>query len=435
MTERASNPSEQSTIPAEADVVIIGAGIVGCSTAYHLSHVGDSDVVVVDQGPLFETGGSTSHAPGLIGQAEHSELMSRLAQYTVELFTGLDADDTPCFAQTGSIDVAHSDARWKYFQRYAEYSDSIGLDEAALLAPGDIRDRFPLLNTDGVHGGYFVPTDGYTQSVNAAEALGREAEVSGVRFHAHTTVTDIETTSGQVAAVATDTGRIETQQVLIATNIWAPLLGDKLDVEIPLAPVEHQYAVSDSLDDLTDRRGEHQLPVIRARDRLIYARQHGDAIGIGSYHDEPTLIPPEEIADHNEVPTAPALREFSEHEFRPATEAMRDVLPAFEGVEINHGINGLFALTPDGRPIIGEVDPVEGVWVAVGVWVTHAGGVGNILAEWMEHGTPKLDGETIDIHALHIDRFDPAPDGQGIARERYAQQYNAIFGFSHPRIQ
>lgn len=421
-----------TSLPAEADTVIIGAGIVGCSTAYHLSTLGRQHVAVVDQGPLFDTGGSTSHAPGFIGQASKFKPMSELAQYTVELFAGLASEPESCFEQVGSLDLAHSEARWNDLKQYAEYGSSWGLDEATLMTPEEVQHRVPLLNTDEIYGGYSIPTDGYARSVLAAEALAQEAEAGGASFHAHTTVTDIKTTNGQVEVVVTDNGRIETHQILLATNIWGPLLGDQMNVEMPLIPVEHQYAVSESVDELANHYGESQLPLVRARDRWIYARQHGDAIGIGSYHDEPTLVDPEDIQDPDDTPNAPALREFSEREFRPALEAMQSVLPASEGVEIDHGINGLFALTPDGMPIIGEADSVEGLWVAVAVWVTQAGGVGNVIAEWMEHGTPKLNGNSFNVQDLHIDRFQSDISSRSSIRDQCANQYHAIYGINQP---
>jgi dimethylglycine oxidase len=236
--------------------------------------------------------------------------MSELAQYTVALYADLDSKSNPCFEQVGSLDLAHTESRLTDFRRYATDVSSQGLDEATMLSSEEVANRVPMLDTDNIYGGLFVPTEDYADAVSATEAFGHEATANGVSFHPYTTVEDVETTDGQVEAVRIDSGRIETERVLLATNIWARILADQLDIKLPVYPVEHQYAITEPLDELTgdDTR---RSPFVRARDHWIYARQHDNAIGIGTYHDEPTLVEPDDIGNYDGRLSVTALRQLN----------------------------------------------------------------------------------------------------------------------------
>ena len=196
---------------SHATLVVIGAGIVGCSTAYHLAKLGWQDIVVVDQGPLFATGGSTSHAPGLIFQTNASKTMTQLAQYTIDLYSQLSTAEGPAFYPVGGIEVAYTEARLAELQRKLGWAKSWGVAGACLLTPAEVKAKVPLIDDSQILGGYYVPRDGIAKAVRAAEAMATFAQEAGAaEFHGHTTVTDIEVVNGQVQAVLTDQGRIET---------------------------------------------------------------------------------------------------------------------------------------------------------------------------------------------------------------------------------
>ena len=218
---------------SHARLVIIGAGIVGCSVAYYLTQRGWRDIVVVDQGPLFDTGGSTSHAPGLVFQTNASKLMTTLAMDTVALYSDLELDGEPCWYGVGSLEVAYSEARWQDLHRKMGFAKSYGL-ESRCISPGEAHDLVPLLDPGVIHGAYYVPSDGIAKPVRAGEAMSRFAVQHGADFHGNTTVTDIVVEAGRVRAVETTAGRITADQVLICAGIWGPRVGRMAGVSIPL---------------------------------------------------------------------------------------------------------------------------------------------------------------------------------------------------------
>ncbi|MGD2159483.1 MAG: FAD-binding oxidoreductase, partial [Anaerolineales bacterium] len=233
-----------------AKLVIIGAGIVGTSAAYHLSELGWRDIVVLDQGPLYETGGSTSHAPGLVFQTNSSKMMTEFAKYTVELFNGLEYQGEPCWYSVGGVEVAYTKDRWQDLKRKHGWSKSYNL-ESHLITPDEVKEMIPIINPDVIQGGYYVPSDGDARAWQAAAVLAEMTEVAGTaKYFGDTQVTDIEMNKGRVKTVVTDKGRIDTEFVLLCTNIWAPVLAGKVGVDIPLMSVEHQYLISDPLPEL-----------------------------------------------------------------------------------------------------------------------------------------------------------------------------------------
>jgi glycine cleavage system aminomethyltransferase T/glycine/D-amino acid oxidase-like deaminating enzyme len=430
----------ERTLPSEARTVIVGAGCVGCSAAYHLSELGREDIVVVDQGPLFETGGSTSHAPGLVFQTAGSKLMSRMAQYTQELYSEFDS-----FRNCGGIEVAYTPERWDFLKRKRERGQSYGIEDGELLSPSEVEAAIPQLDADAIHGGYHVPTDGRADAVGASEAMAETAMDRGAaEFYGHTTVEDVEVDGGSVSAVVTDQGRIEADEVLLATNIWGPLFGEMVDVDVPLVPCAHQYLVSDELDELAGAERELEQPILRHQDYSLYFRQHGECYGIGSYDHEPLLVPPEEIEDPADAEEMPSIREFTEEHFyrnthpdhdKAAYDAATELVPALGDCEFDYRINGMFSFTPDGMPILGETEETDGLWWALAIWVTQSGGAGHVVAEWMENGTPRLDGERFDVSGAHIDRFQPHAGAREYASARGAQQYREVYQLVHPRAQ
>ena len=190
-----------------ADVVVVGAGIVGCGVAEHLTRLGLRDVVVLDQGPLFATGGSTSHAPGLVFQTNPSKTMSAFACYGIRRLSGLHSEGRPCFRQVGSIEVAATPARWRDLKRKHGLASSWGIP-SRLLTPRECVERVPLLGENKIRGGYYVPSDGIAKGVWACEALAREAHSRGAVFYGEAEVTGMEVEGGRVRAVETTGGRI-----------------------------------------------------------------------------------------------------------------------------------------------------------------------------------------------------------------------------------
>lgn len=411
-----------------ASAVIVGAGIVGCSVAYHLSKLGVTDVVVVEQGPLFETGGSTSHAPGLIFQVNPSRAMTEFAKYSVDLYSRLDADGEPYFYPVGGLEVATTEERFEDFKRRRGLALAYGID-AELIGPGELLELVPIVS-ERVVGALYVPSDGIGKAVRAAEAMARDAQASGVVFHADTRVTDIEVSGRRVRAVVTDRGRIRTDLLVCAAGIWGPKVGRMAGVSIPLYPMQHQYARIGPLAELQGETGEASHPIMRHQDRALYLRQHGDSYGIGSSDHEPLPVEPDDIVAHGEPGAMPASMAFTPSDFASARRSAQEFIPALEGAELVEGFNGMFSFTPDAMPVLGESDEVRGFWAAEAVWIAHAGGVGKAMAEWIVDGSP-----FIDLRECDITRFHPHARTRPYALARGVEQYREGPTVHHPLDQ
>ena len=414
---------------SHARLIIIGAGIVGCSVAYHLTRRGWRDIVVVDQGPLFDTGGSSSHAPGLVFQTNASKLMTTLAKDTVQLYSGLELDGQPCWYGVGSLEVAYTTERWQDLHRKLGFAKSYGLD-ARLISPQEAHDLVPLLNPGVIHGAYHVPSDGIAKPVRAAEAMSRYAQDHGASFYGNTTVTDIIVKAGRVHGVETTAGRITAEMVLICAGIWGPRVGRMAGVSIPLMPVQHQYARTAPVPALQGESREVVHPIVRHQDYAMYFRQEADSYGIGSYKHEPLPVEPDDILSPAQAKRAPAMMDFTPEHFTVARRAAGELFPALRDLELTDAFNGMFSFTPDGLPILGESPQVNGLWVAEAVWITQGGGVGNVVAEWMTNGVTSLDLREADYNRFPAHAHTPA-----YVKARGAQQYREVYDIIHPQQQ
>lgn len=414
-----------------ARLVIIGAGIVGCSTAYHLAKLGWRDVLVIDQGPFPRTGGSTSHAPGGMFQTNPSKLMTELAHYSVHLYESLRWDDQPCAELVGGIELAETPERWADLKRKAGLGKSWGL-ENHLLTPEECKARIPILDQRKVLGGFFVPDDGVARAVNACSAMAREASADGaVTFEGNVTVQDIEVVDGRVRAVVTDQGRIACETVLCCAGIWGPRIGRMVGQSIPLMPMEHQYTKTEPLPELAEwAASEIAIPLLRAQDHASYYRQHFDSWGIGNYRHAPLPVEPDAILSPKDAPVMPSIRDWTPEHFEEAHQAAINLFPSIEGRALTYKINGMFSFTPDAQSLLGESQVARGFWVAEAVWVTHGGGVGKVMAEWLEAGEPQLDVHEADLH-----RFYPHHATSSFVRRRGKQNYLEVYDIIHPKQQ
>ncbi len=411
-----------------AQVVIIGAGIVGCSAAYHLTRKGLTDVVVLEQGPLFATGGSTSHAPGLMFQLNASRMVTALAAYSRQLYKDVVAEGEPGFHEVGSVEVATTPERWEDLKRKEGLARSWGLT-ARLIDPDEAVRLSPLLDADQLYGALHVPSDGIAKAVRVAQHLGEAAMARGAAFYGHTRVTGIEVAGGRVRAVVTAAGRVWAEQVLVCAGIWGPLVGRMAGVPIPLSPMQHQYAMTAPLPALAGQTSEIAQPLVRHQDRSMYLRQHGECYGIGSYRHEPLLVDAERIPRHEES-DMPSVLPFTEDDFAPALRDAVALMPALRGAALPYRINGMFSFTPDGHSLLGESLEVRGFWVAEAVWVTHGGGVGRVMAEWMVDGAPDMD-----LHEADLNRFHAHAVSRPYVQARAAQQYREVYDIIHPLQQ
>ena len=410
-----------------ARVVIVGAGIVGCSAAEHLTGLGWRDVVVLDQGPLFEAGGSTSHAPGLVFQTNPSKTMTELASYGVKRYSELELDGDPCFYQVGSVEVAATPERWKDLRRKHGIATAWGV-ESELLSPEECVEKSPLLDPARIQGGLFVPSDGIAKGVRVAEAMARLAMERGASFHGETEVVGVEVKDGRVRAVETSQGRIETETVLSCAGMWGPRIGRMAGAFVPLlTPMQHQYAWTTPVPGLEGAVGESDHVILRHQDHSMYFRQEGERYGIGSYRHRSMPLSPDEIGGYKPGQTMPSIKEFTPEDFEGPWEESRKLLPSLQQTGIERGINGLFSFTPDGGSLLGESKEVQGFWMAEAIWVTHAAGAGRMIAEWMVEGAPSIDPSGLDVH-----RFDEYQKSPAYVLARSSQSFQEVYDVIHP---
>ncbi|MBT2387958.1 GcvT family protein [Streptomyces sp. ISL-1] len=402
--------------PVPTPVVIIGAGIVGCSLADELTARGWTDVTVLEQGPLPAPGGSTSHAPGLVFQTNPSRTMTSFAAYTVEKFTALGAFDA-----VGGLEVATTRARLADLHRKAGLAASWGV-RAEVLNPGRCMELWPLLDEAKILGGLHTPDDGLARAVDAARVQMERAEARGARFLDRHTVTGIERDCGRVTAVVTDRGSFPAERVVSAAGFWGPVIGAMAGVDVPLLPLAHQYARTGAVRQLPDA-----LPILRHQDRDLYFRQHGDRIGIGSYAHRPMPVDPLTVPAYEDAPVMPSSLAFTPDDFAPSWDDATELLPALARSEIAEGFNGVFSFTPDGMPVLGESRELRGFWLAEAVWVTHSAGVAKAVAEWMTDGRPATD-----IHECDIARFEEAQRSPAYVAERSARNFVEVYDVIHP---
>jgi len=406
--------------------VIIGAGIVGCSLADELTERGWTDVTVLDQGPLFSTGGSSSHAPGLVFQTNPSKTMTELAQYTVRKFSGLSLDGAWCFNPVGGLEVATTPERWAEIQRRHGYTQSWGVEGARLLDATECARLHPLVDPDKVLGGLHVTSDGLAKALRAGEAQARRAIERGARFLGEHTVVDIASEGGRVTGVVTDQGVVPADVVVSCAGFWGAKIGQMVGLTVPLLPMAHQYAKTGQVPGLVnDPVQEASKPILRHQDADLYYREHGDRIGIGSYGHRPMPVGVDGLDDSDG--TMPSMLPFTDEDFAEAWDATVDLLPALQGNKVEEGFNGIFSFTPDGAAIMGEHRDLSGFWVAEAVWVTHSAGVARAMAEWMIEGRSRIDVRECDLY-----RFEDVQLTPEYVEERSVRSFVEVYDILHP---
>ncbi len=416
---------------SRARLVVIGAGIVGCSAVYHLAQRGWRDILVIDQGPLPRTGGSTSHAPGLIFQTNSSKTMCQIAQYTTKFYSQFGWEGQPCFYPVGGIEVATTEARWQDLHRRLGWAKAYGL-KAALLSPAEVQAKVPILDPATILGGYWVEGDGIAKAVNVCAAMSQAAtEMGAAKFEGGVTVTGFDIQGGKLRAVLTDKGRIETGQALICAGIWGPKVAKLAGESVPLTPVEHQYVITEPLAGLAgDADKEVVHPILRHQDHSMYLRQVGNRYAIGSYRHAPVLVEPDAIKSPAQAKVMPSIHDFTPDDFTASHAEGVRLFPALAGLNFEYSINGMFSFTPDAGCVVGQSQKSAGLWIAEAVWVTHGGGVGKVVADLMSDGASDWDTRQLDMHRFHSFAHSPA-----YVRERGAQQYREVYDIIHPKQQ
>lgn len=426
-SRRASwGPVSTSDLPASARIVVIGGGVGGASVAYHLAELGERDVVVLDRSEL--TSGSTFHSAGLVGQLRADPTLTRMNMYSVELYRRLEKSDTPVsWRESGGIKLASSPERLEEIRRQISWARTYDLPLHEISA-AEAKQRFPLLDTDGVLGAAYLDSDGYLDPSQLCYALANGARAAGVQIHTHTRVLGIDVVGGAVTGVRTDRGHIACEVVVNCGGMFAAEIGRMAGVRVPLVPMSHQYVVTEPLLE----RGT-TLPTLRDPDLLVYFRQEVDGLLMGGYerNPEPFTASPSRFdavpADFN----GKLLPENWSRMEEIAGNAARRV-PAMADLGVRTVINGPEAFTPDNEFCLGETD-VAGLFVAAGFCahgIAGAGGIGKVMAEWIVNGDPGFD-----VWHMDVNRFGAQYRSPGYTLARTMETYSTYYDIPYPGVQ
>ena len=417
-----------SQFPDRARVVVIGAGIVGNSVAYHLARLGWRDIVLLDKGPLPNPGGSTGHASNFIFPTDHSKEMTALTLDSVEQYKEMGV-----FTRSGGIEVARTPARMEELKRRMASSRSWGI-ESELIDPAGVKALVPYIDESVILGGFHTPSVGVVDSLRAGTIMRERAqEMGALTISASTEVTGIDVVDGRVARVQTDHGDIETDTVVVCCGVWSPRIAKMAGASIPLTPAVHQMISVGPVPQLADTVGEISFPIVRDMDTNMYERQHGGDLEVGSYAHRPILMDADDIPSIAQSALSPTELPFTQDDFELQMEHGLELVPDVLGDErvgIRHAINGLLSLTPDGMPILGETPEVKGLWSAAAIWIKEAPGIARAVAEWMTHGSSEIDLHTSDIARF----YDHQRTSHHIAA-RTSEGFNKTYGIVHPMEQ
>ncbi|NQZ32626.1 MAG: FAD-dependent oxidoreductase [Oceanospirillaceae bacterium] len=380
------------TFPTQAQIIVIGGGIIGCSTAYHLAKEGAKEVIVLESGEL--TNGSTWHAAGLVGQLRSSANITQLLKNSVDIYKNLQAETglATGWKMNGGLRLACNKDRWIEVRRQATTAHSFGLP-MELLSASEAQQLWPLMDVSDIVGAAFLPTDGQANPSDITQSLAKGARMRGVKFYQNTRVTGIKVVAGTVVSVTTDQGEIKCEKVVNCCGLWSREVGRMAGVNVPLQSVEHQYMVTEPL------KGQPvpgDLPTLRDPDRLIYFKEEVGGLIMGGYEPNPIAWARKGIPDKFHFSL---LNENWQH-FEPLMEQALFRVPALETAGIRTLTNGPESFTPDGNFILGEAPEVKNFFVGAGFnafGIASGGGAGQALAQWVIAGEPPMDLWPVDI--------------------------------------
>ncbi|HWU61346.1 MAG TPA: FAD-dependent oxidoreductase [Ensifer sp.] len=388
------------TLPSHAQIVVIGGGIIGCSTAYHLAKDHTADVVLLEMGQL--TSGSTWHAAGLVGQLRSSASITRVLKYSVELYKGLEAETglATGWKMTGCLRLATNEDRWTEFKRTATTAKSFGMD-MHLISPEEVKKMWPLMETSDLVGASWLPTDGQASPSDITQSLAKGARMHGAKLIENIRVTGFDMKDGVITAVKTDQGDIACEKVVNCAGQWARQVGAMAGINVPLQPIKHQYIITEKVPGLA-----LDAPTIRDPDRRTYFKEEVGGLVMGGYEPNP------QAWTTGDVPNDWGFRLFDDdfdHFEQHMVQAIERV-PALENVGVKQMINGPESFTPDGNFILGAAPECKNMFVGAGFnafGIASGGGAGWVLAQWVVDGEAPLDLWVVDIRrfsGLHRDR-------------------------------
>jgi len=409
-----------TTIPDSAKAVIIGGGIVGCSTAYHLAKLGWKDTVLLERKKL--TSGTTFHAAGLVGQLRSNANITQLLGYSVELYNTIEKETglATGWKMNGGLRLACNQDRWTEVKRQATTAHSFGL-EMDLLTPAEAKSLWPLMDTSDVIGAAFMPTDGQANPSDITQALAKGARMNGATLCEDTEVLDILIEKGRIKGVVTNRGTIECEKVICCAGQWTRTFAARFGVNVPLVSMQHQYMVTEAIDGVSA-----DMPTLRDPDRLTYYKEEVGGLVMGGY--EPNPIP----WAINGIPKDfhYSLLDSDFEHFEDIMKLALGRVPALNTAGIRTLTNGPESFTPDGNFIIGEAPELNNFFVCAGFnafGIAAGGGAGMAMAEWVKTGSPPFDLWSADIR-----RFGQPHRDTDWVRTRTVEAYGKHYTMAWP---
>jgi sarcosine dehydrogenase len=407
------------TLPTSARAIVIGGGIIGCSTAYHLGKIMD-EVVLLERKKL--TSGTTFHAAGLVGQLRTSANITQLLGYSVELYKKLEAETglQTGWKMNGGLRLACNADRWIEVKRQATTAASFGL-EMHLLTPREAQELWPLMEISDLVGAAYLPTDGQANPSDITQSLAKGARMAGVQIFEDTPVTRIITDLGRVTGVETEFGTIQCDKVILCAGQWTRSLAATVGVNVPLVSVEHQYMITEKIDGVTPN-----LPTLRDPDRRTYWKEEVGGLVWGGYEPNPKPWAVDGIPEgfHFDLLTS---------DFDHYSQFMDDAIarvPALASAGVKQLLNGPESFTPDGNFILGEAPELNGLFIGAGFnafGIASGGGAGMTLAEWAATGSAPYDLWPVDIR-----RFGRAHSSTDWVRARTLEAYGKHYTIAWP---
>lgn len=413
------------TLPSHAQFVVIGGGIIGCSTAYHLARDHRADVVLLEQNRL--TSGSTWHAAGLVGQLRSSASITQVLKYSVDLYKRLDAETglETGWKMTGCLRLATTEDRWTEYRRLATTAQSFGM-EMHLISPAEVKKMWPLMDVSDLVGASWLPTDGQASPSDIAQSLAKGARMHGAKILEGCRVEGFDIADGRVKAIRTNQGSISCDTVINCGGQWARQIGAMAGVSVPLQPVKHQYVITEKVEGLSP-----DAATLRDPDRRTYFKEEVGGLVFGGYEPDPVAWTTGDVPDEFEF----QLFEDDWDHFEQHMEQALARVPAMAKTGIKKMINGPESFTPDGNFILGAAPELKNFYVGAGFnafGIASGGGAGWVLAEWAARGEAPMDLWVVDIRRfsdLHKDRVWTCER----TLEAYGKHYTV--GFPHEEYQ
>src|SRR5579883_1951609 len=372
-----------------ARVVVIGGGIAGCSVAYHLASLGVSEVLLLERSTL--SSGTTWHSTGNMETYREDPLIFQMVQYGAALYPQLAAqtDRDIGWRTVGRVMYTDREDRWARWRALPELGRARGI-EIGLLDPQALARRLPIIATDGLIGGLWIPSDARVNATDAVFAFAAAAKARGMRIRNETAATAIVTRDGRVCGIATTTGMIDCEAVVVAAGLWSREILATCGYNAPLYALEHQYLI-------TEPQGiERNLPLFLSYDDQLYGREEVGGLMIGSLDDHAVPLAAEELPQNFSF----ALLNERWEQFEPYLSTAMRRFPSLRNADVKMLLNGPESFTPDGQMLLGPVPGASGVYACCGFnsnGIALSPAAGRFIAEWFVEGAPSADVTNLDI--------------------------------------